>query len=148
MLMVSALLSVLLLGSATDNQGPVVVAKAAPHVLLIWNAAPLIGGIVKNKTPDRRAFSLLESTAAKIMAQENLGLKGAADITLRVVYPRDPTFNPAYGTSVISTVERLMTLSAKPRDIAIEGARWPAQLGNGHIPKKLTVQITGQLPPR
>jgi len=137
-----------ILADATSISGAqVIVAKASGDAVLIWDASSTITEILRRKVPPALAMRSIEAQAADLLALRGPALKSAKSISLRVVYPRKPEFNPQYGNEVAATVERLMTLKASPATLVHDGKTWSAMIQKGGSPRGLDIMVTGTLPP-
>jgi len=130
--------------SAAADQ--VIVAKANGDAILIWDAGSVVANILRDKTPIDAAMRSIESQAANLLFLKGSQLPNASSISLRVVYPRKPEFNPQYGVELSTTVERLMSLKTTPALLTQNGKTWAATINEGRSPRDLTVTVTGQLP--
>jgi hypothetical protein len=96
--------------------------------------------------PNDEALRQVQYQAAQLLIANAPSLKAARTITLQVVYPRKPEFNPQYNADVLTSVERLMSLEATKN--ALQGQHdWLEQMRAGKTPQGLTITVTGQLPP-
>lgn len=127
--------------------GSVVVARAGSDAVLIWDATILVADLREKKIPADEALHAIESSAAILMAEKAATLGDAKTVTIRVVYPRKPEFNPQYNADVLTSVERLLDLKASRDAILKEGKEWPAELSSGKVSSAIAITITGKLPP-
>lgn len=133
--------------AAEEPKGNIIMAKAPPHVLLIWNAEPRITDLAAERILGNRGLQMIESDAVNILAARAPSLE-AKSIALQVVYERFGAENPAYGGPTLSRVEHLMTLLAAPGDITRNATQWSKDIAAGTAPKGLSITITGKLPSR
>jgi hypothetical protein len=132
--------------SATPAPGGVVVARMSGDAVLIWDASSVVADLHNRKVPNDEALRQVEYQAAQLLIANAPSLKGARTVTLQVVYPRKPEFNPQYNADVLTSVERLMSLEAT-KD-AVQGQHgWLEDIRAAKAPQGLTITITGQLPP-
>lgn len=132
--------------SATPAPGGVVVARTSGDAVLIWDASSVVADLHDRKVPNDEALRQVEYHAAQLLIANAPTLKAARTVTLQVVYPRKPEFNPQYNADVLTSVERLMSLEAT-KD-ALRGQHgWLEDIRAGTAPQGLTITITGQLPP-
>jgi hypothetical protein len=127
--------------------GTVVMAKSTPDALLLWDSSPVLAKMVADKVGEAHALSTLESDAMAIATQRSSGLSTAKTITVQVIYSKTGAVSPVYNTPTFAGVEKVLTVSGTPSDIAKNGATYTEQLSHGTVPAAVKVAITGKLPP-
>ena len=130
-----------------QETGNVVMAKGGSHPLLIWDCTPALAEMVRNKVPGNTALSTLESQAMHIAGQRAGSLPQAKTITVRVLYEKIGSINPAYGTPTFTGIERVFDLSADAKVAKRQSDAFAKDLARGTTPKGVTVTQTGKLPP-
>ncbi len=124
--------------------GTVVVAKAEGNALIIWDAGAMLASM--KQKPEQEVLRTIEANAARILVERAPRVPRAQTISVKVIYTHNPELNPAYGVSVISGIERLLTVTAKRTSVPKDGESWFSDLQQGKTPTDLTLNVTGKLP--
>jgi hypothetical protein len=129
--------------------GTYAVARTHPSGLVIWDSAPLIAAIVKNKTSDADANTLLQRDALLILSKTAPQFAASKDVKVRVLYSKTGDINPAYGSATFTGIERYAELVLTRDEIASDAGKWKeAAAGTGDLPAFTQLKILGTLPPR
>ncbi len=136
------------IGAAADMPaGTVVLAKSSPDALLLWDSSPVLAKLVGEKVGESKALSALESDAMTIATLRAAKLTSAKTLTVQVIYSMTGAVSPVYNTATFAGVEKVLTVSGSPADLAKNGAAYAAQLLQGTVPSSVKVAISGKLPP-
>ena len=135
--------------AAAVPAGNVILARPSGNALLIWDASSDVTQIVANKVSDADANVSLERDAIRVLAASlNKVDKGAASITVRVIYNKTGAVSPVYGSVTFAGVERYATLTISGKDAASDRDKW-RELGDATPPPAwLTYAVVGALPAR
>jgi len=134
------------LAADTMPQGSVVVTKARGDALAIWDATPVLAGLVSRKASRGEVMRELESGAATIVVSKLPAYKKTArTLTLLVLYAKTGAISPTYNVATFEGVERLLTLKASTQ---VHFASDPAaEFRSGKTPSGLELHVVGDLPP-
>jgi hypothetical protein len=152
MRVLSSVLTLLMLGYVASttfaaDAGTVVVGKAGEHAIIVWDASPVVHGIVTNKTSRDKALRSIERDAIHIAAEHVADLISAKTIGVRVVYTRSGAISPAYGNATFSGVERVVTVTAPAVALEKRAEQIAAAVYAGKPPQDVRIEVTGSLPP-
>jgi hypothetical protein len=127
-------------------KGTVIMAKAAPKALLIWNASPAVADLVTGNQLGDDGLRELESDGVGILANRASSLK-ATRMELRIIYEQSGAVSPVYGTATFAGYEHVLTLVAARADIERNAEEWMKEISGGTAPRGLDIVVTGKLPP-
>ncbi|MBV9276958.1 MAG: hypothetical protein JOZ97_01835 [Candidatus Eremiobacteraeota bacterium] len=133
--------------TAFADDGMVVVAKGGDKPLLLWDATPVVTTIVSTKQPRQPALQDLESRAIQIVGQRVGSLKRAKNVTIRLIYQKTGAVSPVYGTATFEGIERLFELTVVADDARAHAKQLADALEHGTVPRGVSVNVTGKLPP-
>jgi hypothetical protein len=132
-----------------DANGSFVIARSSPSALVIWDSAPIVAIIVKNKLSDAEANELLQRDALQILIKAEPTVSAAKNIRLRIVYSKTGDINPAYGTPTFAGVERYGEIDMDHTQLTTDEGHWrEAAGGRGALPAFTQLKVSGSLPPR
>jgi hypothetical protein len=127
--------------------GAVIVTRTSPtEASLLWDATLYVTQLVNEKTTDDRGMHAIEATALRALAEKGKTLK-ARTLTLKVTYAKTGAVSPVYGSATFAGFEPVLTLSARRAEAVQHADAWSAELAKGTVPKGVTVDVTGKLPP-
>jgi len=132
--------------AADMPEGSVIVTKTHGDALAIWDATPVLTGLVSRKAGHDDIMRELESDAATIMVQKlPVYKKTARTLTLMVLYAKTGAISPTYNVATFEGVEKLLTLRASTRTrLAGDPAR---DFRAGKTPASVQLRVIGKLPP-
>lgn len=127
--------------------GTVVLAKSSPDALLLWDSSPVLAKLVGDKVGESKALLALESDAMTIATQRAGKLTTSKTLTVQVIYSMTGAVSPVYNTATFAGIEKVLTVSGSPADLAKNGATYATQLLQGTVPASVKVAVSGKLPP-
>jgi len=133
--------------ASLPDESHVILVKPYGDALLIWNAEQLIRHFKEAGTTGIAALNEVKVSATRLLLARCLALPRATTCRIRVVYPREPEFNPQYKLNIVATMEKVMILTIQRRSAIRDGARWQKMLTANRIPADVNIEITGALPP-
>lgn len=133
----------------TTIPGKFVVARTDGSGLIIWDCAPVIEQIVKDKLSDSDANVLLQRDALLVLAKTASQFAASKDVRVRVVYSKTGAINPAYGAATFTGIERYAELVMPVAKLRGDTEHWKeAAAGTGALPAFTALAVKGTLPPR
>lgn len=129
-----------------SSAAQVVVAKSTGDAVLVWNAADVVLKLKNDGVTSDAALAATERAAAQLLIARAPSLTSAHTVSIKVIYPRNPELNAAYKISVVSGMERLVTLKADRSELLAHAKDWNAQLDRQQIPGDMAVTVTGKMP--
>ena len=153
MLMALCLATVLATGTLglaeTTIPGKFVVARTDGSALIIWDCAPVVEQIVKEKLTDADANTLLQRDALLILEKTAPQFGAATSVRVRLVYSKTGAMNPAYGAATFAGIERYAEMNMPIKNLRADKDRWKeAAAGTGPLPAFTSLTVKGALPPR
>ena len=128
-------------------EGTIVLAKTTPDALVLWDSSPVLAKLLADRAGETAALAALESDAMLIATQRSTALTSSKTLTVSVIYSKTGAVSPVYNTPTFAGVEKLLTVSGSPADIAKNGAAYATELSQGTVPPAIRVTVTGKLPP-
>ena len=127
--------------------GTVILARAGPDVLLIWDATDEVAALVAEHRSAPEATLRLERDAARVLATALANVdRSATRIVLRVTYRKTSAVSPVYGAATFAGVERFATFEMRAADAVTDRDGW-RELGEATpLPRWFTFRVTGSLP--
>ncbi len=140
--LVAIVVSVAGLGGNAAADSDVILARAAPDVVLIWRANDVIAGEIGKHLALPDLERQLELDALERM---NSGLPADAapehTVTLKIIYFNDGGYDPNYRIATVSGVRRIGELSAQIGELRRSRAHWQAQIERNGSPAGLTLRF-------
>lgn len=121
-------------------------ARSGSAATYIWNATPYVAKLVADQHFGDRGIQDLEETALQVLVAK-APLSHAQTMSVKIVYERNGSVSPVYGTPTFAGIEAVATLSAKRADLLRNSNVWQQSLSKGAVPSGLTIAVTGKLPP-
>lgn len=135
-------------GAQAAAVGTVIVARSGDNATLVWDASPVVAGLVQAKNVAAGGLNSLESQAVGILADRARTLPHSKTLTLQVMYAKSGAVSPAYGTATTESLERVFTLTAERAALLQNGVKWQSELSVGKKPAGVKVDVLGELPPQ
>ncbi len=132
--------------AARPVEGPVLLVRAGADAQYLWNATLYVAHLVADKQGGAEGVHALEATALAALAEKSRS-NPAPTVRIKVVYAKTGEVSPVYGTATFTGMENVLTLSAAHGELSKHAAQWVRELAAGRVPAKLTVDMTGTLPP-
>ena len=134
---------------AEDVPGHAVLAQPSGDALIIWNASPVVAGIVRSKLTDAQADDMLERDATRVLAKMLPNIdRGTKTVTVRIIYDKSGAVSPMYGAATFQGFERYALLTAPAARTVSDQDRWRELKPSQPLPGWLSYKVIGLLPPR
>ncbi|HEY1975704.1 MAG TPA: hypothetical protein VGG89_04120 [Candidatus Baltobacteraceae bacterium] len=129
-------------------KGEVIVAKTQGNAIVLWDITQSVAALVATPSSHDEKIRDVELQASEILLAHLAEMSAASTVEVRALYQRNGDVSPIYKTATFAGVERLLTITATYAAAVKNKAAWEKQLAAGAMPSGITVEVTGDLPPR